>query len=258
MSTPASPAPGVVVRHLDSLAEYERCCELEKLVWAGEDADLVPVTIFVVTKETSGQVLGAFVGGQMIGFTLAMAAFHAAADGGQQTYLHSHMTAVLSEYRDRGVGRMLKLFQRQDAIFRGIALVEWTFDPLEMRNAHFNLMRLGAVVRKYHPNFYGITTSPLHGGMPTDRLVAEWWLKSDRVRRILTGETPRPSPMVKSVRVPRGIDALKKDNPASAETVQFVVREQFEKWLTKDYAVVGFELDDASGTYYLEPYEPPK
>ena len=97
------------------------------------------------------------------------------------------MTAVLEGFRDRGVGRQLKLFQRQDALRRGIELIEWTFDPLEMRNAHFNLMRLGAVARRYIPDYYGVTESPLHGGLPTDRLVAEWWVASERVRGMAVG-----------------------------------------------------------------------
>jgi predicted GNAT superfamily acetyltransferase len=99
--------------------------------------------------------------------------------------------AVLKEWRNAGVGRRLKLAQRDDAVARGFALIEWTFDPLEIKNAHLNIAKLGAVARRYRRNFYGTTTSPLQGGLPTDRLVAEWWLKSDRVERVLRGEEPR-------------------------------------------------------------------
>src|SRR5437660_8147959 len=90
------------------------------------------------------------------------------------------MTGVASDYRDRGVGRLLKLFQREEALGRGIRLIQWTFDPLELRNAHFNLNRLGAISRRYLANLYGTTTSPLHRGLATDRLLVEWRLDSSR------------------------------------------------------------------------------
>ena len=102
------------------------------------------------------------------------------------------MTAVLSSLRDRRVGRQLKLFQREDALRRGIRLIEWTFDPLETKNAHFNINRLGAISRRYIPNFYGITSSPLHRGMPTDRLLVEWHLDSKRVIAAINDLTPEP------------------------------------------------------------------
>ena len=98
------------------------------------------------------------------------------------------MLAVAPEYRNRGVGKMLKLAQREDALARGIELIEWTFDPLEAKNAFFNIEKLGAIVRRYTPDFYGASTSPLHGNLPTDRLHAEWWLRTARVRSLLSGE----------------------------------------------------------------------
>ena len=91
------------------------------------------------------------------------------------------MLAVRNEYRNAGLGRQIKLFQREDALARGFELIEWTFDPLEIKNAYLNIERLGAIARRYNVNQYGITSSPLQGGLPSDRLVAEWWLKSKRV-----------------------------------------------------------------------------
>ena len=101
----------------------------------------------------------------------------------KKPFFHSHMTGVLSTHSNRGIGRSLKLFQRRDALARNVDRIEWTFDPLLVKNAYFNLVRLGAVVRRFLPNLYGGTTSPLHSGLPTDRLVAEWWLNSARVRQ---------------------------------------------------------------------------
>src|SRR5215468_2642167 len=175
-SRSAMAAGSVVVRKCETLEEFNTCVALEREIWGEADLEVEPTTLFVVASHTGGQVLGAFDGGRMVGYTLALVGL---LEG--TPYLHSHMTGVLSEYRDRGVGRMLKLHQRDDALGRGIRLIQWTFDPLEMRNAHFNLNRLGVICRRYLPNLYGLTTSPLHRGLPTDRLVAEWWLSSKRV-----------------------------------------------------------------------------
>jgi len=166
----------IVVRKCERLEEFRLCVELQRQIWREEDLEVEPATMFVVASQTGGQVLGAFDRDKLIGYTLSVVGLR---DGA--VYLHSHMTGVHADYRNRGVGRMLKLFQRDEALGRGIRLVVWTFDPLEIRNGHFNLNRLGAICRRYNPNLYGITTSPLHSGLPTDRLVAEWHLDSARV-----------------------------------------------------------------------------
>ncbi len=134
--------------------------------------------MFVVARAVGGQIFGAWDGEQLAGYALAIPGVR---DG--RPYLHSHMLAVSPEYRNRGIGMQLKLAQREDALARGIDLMEWTFDPLQMKNAYFNIEKLGAIVRRYTPDFYGPSTSPLHGSLPTDRLHAEWWLKSKRVNR---------------------------------------------------------------------------
>lgn len=256
MST-TRPAEEIVVRHLHSLEEFQRCIELEKQVWGGADVDLVPLPIFVVVAHTGGQVFGAFAGGQMVGFTLGMAAFRQPNAGGSQLFIHSHMTAVMESHRDRGVGRQLKLFQRQDALRRGIQLVEWTFDPLEMRNAHFNLMRLGAIVRRFLPNCYGVTSSPLHAGMPTDRLVAEWWLCSPRVIRVLDQQEQHKGAGVNAERilVPSAIHEWRKSKPAQALEAQNRIGEDFQRLLGKGYVATGIERTAAGASYVLEPYE---
>ena len=109
------------------------------------------------------------------------------------------MAAVLPEFRDLGIGRRLKLAQREDALARGISLIEWTFDPLQTKNAYFNICRLGAIARRYLTDVYGSTSSPLHAGLPTDRLVAEWHLESERVVDILAGKEPARGPSVERV-----------------------------------------------------------
>jgi len=242
------PRPGdeIQVRHCASLEEYDECVRLEHIVWGEEIA--VPSALFVVAHHTGGQVLGAFAGARMVGFTLALAGVRSGAP-----FLHSHMTAVLPEYRDRGVGRRLKMLQREDALARGIQLIEWTFDPLELKNAHFNLVRLGAIARRFIPNCYGITQSPLHGGLPTDRLVAEWWLGSERVKTVLAG---RAAPVCgSSVRISlqANLEEMKSADLAAAEQIQSEAREQFQKWFAGGYVATAIEDRGDSRDYILEP-----
>src|SRR5215472_10623570 len=143
----------IEIRHCSDIPEYEECVRVERATWGESIA--VPSAIFVVAHHTGGQVIGAFDQGKMIGFTLAVAGARLG-----KAFLHSHMTAVLREYRDRGIGRRLKLFQRQDALRRGFDLIEWTFDPLELKNAYLNIQKLGAIARRYRVDHYGSSSSP--------------------------------------------------------------------------------------------------
>lgn len=246
MTSEPKSAHEIEIRHCSTLAEYDECVRLEHLIWGESIA--VPAPIFVVARHTGGQVLGAFNGAQMAGFTLGLAATRAGT-----AFLHSHITAVLPEFRDRGVGRGLKVFQRQDAINRGIDLIEWTFDPLEFKNAHFNFVRLGAVARRYIPNCYGVTTSPLHAGLPTDRLVAEWWLNSERVKSILTDEPLPTQTSVPRVSLPVTVEEIRKGDQIAAARIQAGAGEQFKKWFLQGYVATGIDSHDGTTDYILEP-----
>jgi predicted GNAT superfamily acetyltransferase len=243
---PATTPGEVEVRHCESLGEYEECVKLELLTWGEHIA--VPSAIFVVAHHTGGQILGAFDRGRMIGFTLALAGTR-----GGKPFLHSHMTAVLPEYQNRGVGRQLKLFQRVDALKSGVPLVEWTFDPLELKNARFNLTRLGAIVRRYIPNCYGITASPLHAGLPTDRLVAEWWLDSDRVRGILADSLCASGEAIERISLPTHISDLKSRDSTAGARSQKEARESFQKYFHAGYVATGIEARGDTTDYILEP-----
>jgi len=239
----------IEIRVCTGIEEYQRCVELQREVWGFADVELVPKDIIAAISMAGGQVFGAFNGKEMIGFLLGFPGYQ---DG--RAHMHSHMLAVLPAYRDQGIGRQLKLKQREEALARGFELAEWTFDPLELKNAYFNLERLGAIVRKYVRNKYGRTTSPLHGGLPTDRLVAEWWLRSARVEAVIRGEPAGHAANPVRIRVPANISDLKRTAPDSAGKIQSEVREQFEARFAQGYAVTGFELDAEAGTYLLEPY----
>lgn len=238
----------VVIHPCTAVEEFARCVELQKIIWGFDDIDLVPLRMFVVASKIGGQVFGAYDGEKMVGFVLALPGYRHG-----RVYFHSHMAAVLPAYQGRGIGRRLKLRQREDALARGVDLIEWTFDPLELKNARFNIERLGVIVRRYVRNQYGRTSSPLHGGLPTDRLVAEWWLRAPRVEAVVRGGRVPHNPGCQSVRVPVAVVQLKKTDQAAAEKVQAEVREQFEKWLSKGHAVTGFVLEADAGTYLLEP-----
>ena len=238
----------VVVRRCEGLEEYRACVTMQKEIWAEADLEIVPDTVFVVAEHTGGQILGAFDGQRLVGFTLAMPGLR---NGG--AYLHSHMTGVLADYRDRGVGRMLKLFQREEALSRDIRLVEWTFDPLEMRNAHFNLNRLGAIARRYAPNMYGITSSPLHRGLATDRLVAEWYLDSPRTLAALGGGLPEPA-VAECIEVPAALEGWKASDLPQVQKLQSRVRENFSEAFAKGHAAVGVVKMAHGRAYQLAPW----
>ena len=240
---------GITVRSLRAVEEMRIGVELQQQIWGYSAIDTVPEQMFVVANESGGQVLGAFQQDRPIGFTLAFAGIHQ-----QRPHLQSHMVGVVPEFQNQGVGRLLKLAQRDDAIARGIDLIEWTFDPLQLKNAHFNLARLGAIVRRYIPNCYGRTSSPLHAGLPTDRLVAEWWLSSDRVKRTIDGNNQYRGFSTR-ISIPVAIRQICSNDPAQAEKIQSRVREQFEAYIAEGQAAVGLEFDQLQGSYLLEPYE---
>jgi predicted GNAT superfamily acetyltransferase len=201
-------ASDITVRPLHSLHDFRRCVELTREVWHDTDLETEPYVTFVIAHHTGGQVLGAFDGDLMVGFTKAFAGLR-----DHTPYLHSHMAAVLPAYRDRHIGRKLKLAQREDALRRGLRRIEWTFDPLETKNAHFNINRLGAIARTYIPNFYGITSSPLHRGLPTDRLLVEWHLDSPRAISAISNLSPSRTEYPVQVHLPANPNHANKNSP---------------------------------------------
>jgi predicted GNAT superfamily acetyltransferase len=240
------------IRNCRDLGELRSCVALQKEVWGFSDIEVVPLRMFVVAQKIGGQVIGAFLEDELAAFALAIPAVR-----GGHAYFHSQMLAVRKEHRNAGLGRLIKLFQRDDAMQRGIELIEWTFDPLEIKNAYLNIQKLGAIARRYAVNQYGITSSPLQGGMPTDRLIAEWWLKSKRVEDLLaTGMLPSQE-RVTTISVPAAIYQWKAD-PATrdrAKVVQDKNREIFLKSFADGLSVLGFERDaEGNGTFLLSSW----
>jgi predicted GNAT superfamily acetyltransferase len=240
-------AQEITVRSFADAEEMRACVDLQKVVWGFSELDVVPHRMFVVASRIGGQVIGAFDGKRTIGFVLGLSALR-----NGETYIHSHMTAVLPEFQNCGIGRKLKLAQRADALERGINLIEWTFDPLQSRNAHFNIARLGAIAREYLPNLYGQTSSPLHRGLPTDRLVTQWWIREPRVEQILGGRKPSQS-SGQQVSIPANIGELSKSDPEATKQLQAEIRQHFQRLFSESFAVTGFELNNQNATYLLQP-----
>ncbi len=234
------------IRPLTEIGEFQACVELQQKVWGYHDSDLVPARMFVIARSTGGQVFGAYFQGQLIGYALALV-------GARQgrAYLHSHMLAVDPQYRDMGLGRAMKWRQREDALARGFELMEWTFDPLEIKNSYLNLQRLGAIARRYLPNYYGPSQSALQAGLPTDRLVAEWWLHSRRVRKCLAGESEEFE-IKERVPVPGEIYAWKQNRDPRAEKIQTENRKRLQAAFAQNLIALGYQRDQAgNGTFLL-------
>jgi predicted GNAT superfamily acetyltransferase len=239
----------IVVRKCDKLQEFHACVALQREIWGETDLEVEPATMFVVAAHSGGQVLGAFDGAQLVGYTLAVAGWRES-----KPYLHSHHTGIHQDFRNLGIGRKLKLFQREEALARGIRLVEWTFDPLELRNAHFNFNCLGAISRRYLPNLYGVTTSPLHRGLATDRLLAEWHLDSRRVVATIGGIAPELVDAPATIELPGALEQWKQTDPAQLESVQTHVRAEFGKWFARGYAALATRATNAGSAYLLAPW----
>ncbi len=243
----------VAIRACMGVEEMQACVQLQQEVWNFADADLVPLRMFVVAEKIGGQVMGAFRGGTMLGFVLSLPGTRSG-----HAYLHSHMLAVHASARNTGLGRRLKLAQREDALARGFDLIEWTFDPLEIKNAYLNIVRLGAIARRYSVNHYGMSSSPLQGGLPTDRLVAEWWLRSRRVTEMLENDV---APVVKTqhkVQVPAEIYQWKNspEQRSRAAEVQLRNREQFLKAFAAGESALGYERDaQGNGAFLLATWD---
>ncbi len=234
------------IERLSTYEQYDACVDLEQKTWQYAAGEILPRRVFFLAEKLGGHVLGAYDGRQLIGFNLGMPA-----QRNGMGYIHSQMLAVLPEYRNTGIGRRMKLAQRDIVIEQGIPLIEWTYDPLEIKNSFFNLSRLGAITRKYVPDFYGASSSPLQGGLPTDRLYAEWWVNSDHALRVQRGE-PLQETVLERVPVHAQIYAWKADGDKRAAETQCHLRETLTHHFAAGLCVIGYEREaDGSGVFLL-------
>ncbi len=235
------------IRELRTHSEFAEAVRLQQIIWGFQDVELLPLRLFVVASKIGGQILGAFAGNTMVAFCLCIPGLKT----GGQPYLHSHMLGVLPHYRNTGLGRRLKWKQREFALAANIQLIEWTFDPLEVKNAFFNIERLGAIARRYVHNQYGKTSSHLHGGLPTDRLIAEWWIDSGRVHALQGHQSAQTPLVVARIEVPGAIDSWRVTDPERARRTQAEIAAAFDAHFAQELAVIGFEKNETQGTYLL-------
>lgn len=264
----------IVIRTCEGLEELEAVVQLQVETWGYDPTDVIPRKAFLVMQSVGGQVIGAFDtelpgapdrghADSMVGFALSLPGVKTgskSADGKPFAYLHSHMLAVRDAYRNRGLGAQLKLAQREDALARGIRHMEWTFDPVEIKNAFLNIHKLGALVRSYRRDFYGVSSSRLQGGLPTDRLVAEWELDSPRVKHHLEAKPPADLVIQERITVPGAIYQWKASDADRSRALAVLLenRVKFEHAFSRGLAVLGFERDpDGNGIYELGPIDQP-
>lgn len=257
------------IRPLDTVEELRTLEVLQQLVWDMPDREVVPAHQLLAAARNGGLVLGAFLGGSLVGFSYAFVGWRE-----NERVLHSHMTAVLPEQQDRGLGYRLKCAQRQWALANGYRRIVWTFDPLQSRNAYFNLHRLGARAERYEVNYYGEMQDKLNRGLPTDRLEVDWWIASEEVQlrlrgrwvspsveeteSVLEAEDDRPGSVHPArgdrlrLEVPPSITVLRNYSPELALAWRLRTREAFTRCFEAGYAAVDFVRWEGRGFYVLE------
>jgi predicted GNAT superfamily acetyltransferase len=242
---------GYSIRPCQRLDELAGCVSLQRRIWGYAEHEVYPLRLFVTLTKIGGHVLGAFSeGNELVGFVASMPAWH-----GRRRYYHSLSLGVLGAHENRGLGRSLKLAQREAALRAGIDCIEWTYDPMRAKNAFFNIGRLGAIVRRYLPDHYGRVESRLQQGLPSDRLIAEWWLKSRRVERALADKPTRPARRKPAavVPVPPAFSSLAETQPVEARKLQQEVSRQLRAHFAQGLAITGFVPDNDGGSYLLDP-----
>src|SRR5438874_1442120 len=221
----------VEIREVSSIEEYDACIKLQREVFGLPDLEISPRRHLIVSHRAGGWTLGAFVDHKLIGFV-----HHLAAVKDDYIFGYSHMMAVAAEYQNKGVGAQLKWAQRERARAEGRDFIKWTFEPMRARNAHFNLNRLGVVVREYAVNFYGTdySTNPAEKkiGMDSDRLFASWELRSPRVEALSEGRQYPLAAPDEVIEIPDDFSALLKSDPQLAKRQVLRVRAEFLKALS--------------------------
>jgi predicted GNAT superfamily acetyltransferase len=258
----------IEVRPLKSPQEFRQAIEVQRSAWGMPDLEVIPTRILIAISRNSGIVLGAFDGDRLIGYS-----FGFLARDKYGLYLYSHHTGVAKEYEGQGVGFLLKMKQREYALKMGLSRIKWTFDPLQARNSYFNFTKLGAVARVFYQNYYGELFDELNYGLPTDRVVAEWFIKSKRVENRSSGKIVAPAledaqvslevyrgrPRLVRVyapkvilKIPSDINKVKARNPRLALSWRMSLRRALSFYLGKGYIACHYvRIDENYGAHVL-------
>jgi predicted GNAT superfamily acetyltransferase len=244
----------IVIRECLAIEELDSCVRLQREVFGLPELEISPRRHLIVSRQAGGWTLGAFVPDRLVGFV-----HHLAAVRGKEAFGYSHMMAVAAEYQNKGVGARLKWSQRARVIDEGRAFIKWTWDPMQARNAHFNLNRLGVTVNSYAENFYGtdyVTSPVLQGaqlpGIDSDRLFAQWDLKSRRVVNMANGGEPTiVAKPARTISIPHDWTSLLKEEPQAAKQEQLRVRAEFQDAFASGFVCAGFERSVGKPRYLL-------
>lgn len=245
----------IQIRECTTIEEFDNCVALQREAFGLPDLEISPRRHLIVSRQAGGWTLAAFAGSRMIGFVHHLAAVRP----NNEVFGYSHMMAVARDYQNKGIGARLKWAQRARALAEGRTFIKWTWDPMQARNAHFNLNRLGVTVDSYVDNFYGTDyfadptqASDDRPGLQSDRLFARWDLKSPRVIALGKGQTsPVEAEPVASVAIPTEWSALVKRDPQRARETQARVRAEFKRLFAEGLVCEAFERGDVESRYLL-------
>ena len=226
----------IKIKNLVSITEQSEARKVFDKTWAMESGTEITPNLLKAMVHGGSYLSGAFIDKKCVG---AAFAFPATTGG---LHLHSHMTAVLDNYRDQGIGHALKIDQWQWAKKNNYKEITWTFDPLVSRNAKLNLIKLGVDVSSYYPNFYGDMPDALNAGDESDRVMASWKVVGDQsVPRSVTLNS-RDSDIL--IKIPEDIVAIRSKDKSENLKWRHKVREEFMRAFEKGGKVVGFSANN--------------
>jgi predicted GNAT superfamily acetyltransferase len=243
----------IEIRECESVGELGECVALQREVFGLPDLEISPVRHLIVTKHAGGFALGAFAAEKLVGFVLSVPAFFGAGD----RFYYSHMMAVKKDFQSRGIGARLKWAQRAEALRRDVKFIKWTFQPVQARNAYFNLEKLGVLIKEYKPNFYGTDYSTSsdqtkNSGLDSDRLFAEWHLESEKVNRLANGENhAETDEIARKIEVTIDWNRLLKSDVQKAIDEQRRVKAEFQTAFAENLVCRGFERSETNPKYLL-------
>jgi predicted GNAT superfamily acetyltransferase len=244
---------GLAIRQCLAIEEFNACVALQREAFGLPDLEISPRRHLIVTQHAGGWTLGAFLGERMVGFVHHLVAVKDGAIAG-----YSHMMAVAKDAQNHGVGAKLKWAQRERALREGVGYIKWTWDPMQARNAHFNLNRLGSLARSYAENFYGTDYLPQAGygaaplGLDSDRLFAEWELNHTKVKALSQRQEPfKTAPPAAEIIIPPDWAQLLRQDPARAREEQLRVRAEFQQAFAQGLVCSGFQRDNDRPRYLL-------
>lgn len=243
----------IEIREVTTVEDLAECVALQREVFASPDLEISPVRHLIVTRHAGGWTLGAYRDAKLVGFVLSVPMFR----NGTERAFYSHMTAVRQEFQNLRIGARLKWAQRERALREGINYIKWTYQPVQARNAFFNLERLGVTIRTYMPNFYGTdySTSPEQNeavGLDSDRLFADWQLDAPKVVALSKGERfTETGTAARTIEIPNNWNNLVATNPEKAVAEQTRIKREFQKAFAEGLICKGFERSETSPRYLL-------